>query len=76
MTARQRPGPELAEDEILSAILGDAVDGLESLQATGPVPGIEDIAGAIRFVRYRIIKRIPAEIDHGQGGDDGTEMGE
>ena len=50
--ARQRPGPELAEDEILSAILGDAVDGLESLQATGPVPGIEDIAGAIRFVRY------------------------
>ena len=66
MISLTRPGIPLHEDEVLAAILGDAVDGLESFQVPTPHPGIEDILQQIKYVRRELIERIPEEIKHGQ----------
>jgi hypothetical protein len=47
----------LLDCEHLIGLLGDAVDGLESLQASDhPVSGLEDIANTTRFVRAELLR--------------------
>jgi hypothetical protein len=69
---RPRPGPELLDEERYAALLGKAIEGLESFQ--GPTPsrpshdflgrpqGIKDIIGALRFVRDRLLKQAEEQL--------------
>jgi hypothetical protein len=58
--------PPFADEERWAAVLGDAVDGLESFQVPIPNQAVEDILQQIKFVRRELLKRVPKEIDHGQ----------
>ena len=48
---KPRPGAALTDDERLAALLGDQIDFLESFQTPHPHQGIEDVLGALRFIR-------------------------
>ena len=58
MTSDLGPRPEtgILEEEHLSVLLGDAIDGLESLQVPTPHQAIEDILSDVRFVRDRLMR--------------------
>ena len=62
MTARRpRPGVALLEEERHAALIGDAIDGLESFQTPHPHPGLEGIISTLRFVRDRLVKQAAEE---------------
>jgi hypothetical protein len=52
-----RPGAELLEEERWAALLGDAVDALESVQTLISNNTLEDAIGSVRFVRSEILRR-------------------
>ena len=66
MMAHPRPSPALTDDERLAAILSEAEDKLVLLQIPTAQPDVVEILDAIRYVRGQLLKRLPAEVDHGQ----------
>ena len=68
---RPRPGPELLDEERYAALLGKAIEGLESLHSTPSRPspdflgrpqGIKDIVGTLRFVRDGLLKQAEEQL--------------
>jgi hypothetical protein len=59
---RNRPGIALLDEERWAAILGDAVDHLETLQAPSPNHAIEAVIASIKFVRRQLAARAAEEL--------------
>jgi hypothetical protein len=54
----------ILDAERLAALIGDAVDGLESFQAMHPFPGIEEVADTLRFVRRELLSQLPEALGY------------
>jgi hypothetical protein len=68
MTTKPRSGVALLPEERWAALIGNAIDGLESFQAPLPCPSIETVLDTLRFVRAGLLKQVASKIAPFVGG--------